>query len=124
MAVDILPTSIPRDSSEHFSSLLNDYLRVLVHEYHGKMELEKEGEHRKEALQRATIAREGRLAGRHAWLKGSVDAWRQALTEKSRGQTTASPGQRKKVLMLGSGMVARPAVGEIAKRTDLDLLVG
>jgi alpha-aminoadipic semialdehyde synthase len=32
-------------------------------------------------------------------------------------------GVRKKVLMLGSGMVAGPAVDEICKRRDVEILV-
>ena len=100
MAVDILPASLPREASEHFSQALTPYLRALVRD-------EKSGEEA-DALDRATIARDGKLTERFTWLKERI-----------------GKGERKKrVLVLGSGMVARPAVDELAKRADVHVIVG
>jgi alpha-aminoadipic semialdehyde synthase len=138
MAVDILPASIPLDSSRHFSEVLCPYLTTLIQEYRGERVVPEYGR----ALSRATVARNGELVGKHQWLAESVTAWR----ENASIHPGESPGRisydnasiewtfernsspaiklKKKVLMLGSGMVAGPAVNEISKRSDVELLVG
>lgn len=135
MSVDILPTSLPFDASNHFSSVLTPYLRALVNKYRGRpvnANAEKEYE---DALSRATVASEGRLADKHAWLLELVEKWRSTSTSSMSTQgpndtdtipTTAAGDtiRKKKVLMLGSGMVAGPAVEEICKRRDVELVVG
>ena len=114
MAVDILPTALPIDASTHFSNVLVPYLESLVAGYEcsdqGKL---------KGALDRATVAQEGNLIEKHAWLGEKVEAWR---SSSSRNTRTATRKQR--ILMLGSGMVAGPAVSEICKRDDIELTVG
>ena len=114
MAVDILPTALPNDASAHFSNVLVPYLESLVAGYEGSDHGKLNG-----ALDRATVAEEGQLVGKHAWLGEKVEAWR---TSSSRKAQTATRKQR--VLMLGSGMVAGPAVSEICKRGDIELIVG
>jgi alpha-aminoadipic semialdehyde synthase len=147
MSVDILPTSLPLDASTHFSKVLLPYLETLVRRYcsgvpRGRsVDREEEGEHA-EALDKATIAVDGRLVGRHKWLQEGVDkfyAGMRALPKKEEegrvkeavAETTVEkegqPGallRKKRLLMLGSGMVAGPAVEEIAKRGDVQLLIG
>jgi alpha-aminoadipic semialdehyde synthase len=120
MAVDILPSSIPLDASVHFSNVLLDYLKVIVREY--RREGAKTGEEKemREALERATVARDGMLVGKHRWLSEPVAKWRAEAATQAAEQLKP----KKKVLMLGSGMVAGPAVDEIAKRSDVELLVG
>ena len=132
MAVDILPASLPLDSSRHFSSVLLPYLNTLVQQYRG----EDVDSAVCEGLERATVAHHGDLAETHRWLAGSVRAWRESAgllpSSPSKPTVGSTPGhsqynglkQKKRVLMLGSGMVAKPAVDEICKRSDLELLVG
>ena len=75
------------------------------------------------ALDRATVAIGGALTEKHQWLQQGVDKWR---TEKAQAvQPAASTSLKKKrVLLLGSGMVAGPAVDHIAQRKDVELVVG
>jgi alpha-aminoadipic semialdehyde synthase len=130
MAVDILPASIPLDASEHFSNALNPYLKNLVREYRG----EKTETEYIESLNRATVARDGDLLPKHKWLWGGVNSWRGEDAAAAASSLpppilpmppkAPAPKPKKKVLMLGSGMVAGPAVDEIAKRSDIELLVG
>ncbi|KIM79378.1 hypothetical protein PILCRDRAFT_74408 [Piloderma croceum F 1598] len=127
MAVDILPSSLPLDASKHFSDAMFPYLQSLIREYRG--EKEEEGGYR-EPLNRATIARAGELVGKHKWLEEPLSAWRDSVALTEVGSSAAEkPGnetgmvRKKKVLMLGSGMVAGPAVEEICKRGDVELLV-
>ena len=125
MAVDILPSSLPLDASKHFSDAMFPYLQSLIREYRG--EKEEEGGF-SEALNRATIARAGELVGKHKWLEEPLSTWRDSVAlgssvaEKPAKETGVV--RKKKVLMLGSGMVAGPAVEEICKRGDVELLVG
>lgn len=113
MAVDILPTALPIDASTHFSSVLLPYLESLIAGYKGSDQRELKG-----ALARATVAEEGKLVEKHAWLGEKVEAWR---SNSGIAQTTT---KKRRVLMLGSGMVAGPAVAEICKRSDIKLTVG
>lgn len=114
MAVDILPTALPIDASTHFSSVLLPYLESLIAGYKGSDQRELRG-----ALARATVAEEGKLTEKHAWLGEKVEAYRRNNSGKA--QTTA---KKQRVLILGSGMVAGPAVAEICKRGDIELIVG
>jgi len=116
MAVDILPTSLPLDASGHFSDSLRPYLNSVIDSYHGKPGEEAE------AIRRATIVRQGKLEDKHAWLQEKVDGWRQTTP----GHSGRAQGvlKKKNVLLLGSGMVAGPAVQRIAARKDVQLLVG
>jgi len=89
-----------------------------------------------DALEQATIAAGGQLRKKHQWLQPAVDKWHQRQRSLGHvdnsapvqlGGTGASgdAGPRKrKVLMLGSGMVAGPAVQEISRRKDVDLVIG
>ena len=70
-------------------------------------------------MSRATVAQEGRLLGKHTWLGEKVEAWR--ASSSAEAQTAV---RKRRVLMLGSGMVAGPAVTEICKRGDVELIVG
>ncbi|EKM51292.1 uncharacterized protein PHACADRAFT_177943 [Phanerochaete carnosa HHB-10118-sp] len=122
MAVDILPTALPRDASQHFTRVLLPYLRTVIGGYRGAPVVGGDERGRAEALERATTAKGGVLAERHRWLEdGPLGAWRsQSGVVKS--EAGGAP-VRKKVLMLGSGMVAGPAVDEIARHGDVELFV-
>lgn len=119
MAVDILPTGLPRDASAHFSKVLMPYLRTVIQQYRDPAQAD---EKLSAALQKATIADGGVLREDHQWLYEPLSAWHaQVSTNK---ETNALPEKRKKVLMLGSGMVAGPAIDEIARHGDVELIVG
>jgi alpha-aminoadipic semialdehyde synthase len=123
MAVDILPASIPLDASNHFSEALLPYMKSLIREYRG----EQSSNDHKEALARATITTRGELKEQHRWLGKSVQAWRENTSPPSpfsSSPTAVTTTSKKKVLILGSGMVAAPTVDEISKRPDIELLVG
>lgn len=135
MSVDILPTALPLDASQHFSKELFPYLRTLLRELNvvGTLKHD-EDDGLCVALDRATIASEGKLRERHQWLQGAVNKWHdeapaastrvQSGSFASRAGSSGDNGGRKnKVLMLGSGMVAGPAVQEIAKRSDVELVI-
>ncbi|TFK68903.1 hypothetical protein BDN72DRAFT_888403 [Pluteus cervinus] len=131
MSVDILPASIPLDASRHFSKALMPYMDSLVQMYtrnnfKGKFA---------RALERATIAAGGQLKEDHRWLQPAVDKWYAngaagANVTESVDHPTGQPATKaqhnpelKKVLLLGSGMVAGPVVDKIAQRTDVQLMI-
>lgn len=123
MAVDILPSALPLDASQHFSQALLPYLQSLISEYRGG-----DAAH-KGALDAATVARQGELQGKHAGLEAPLKVWRDSVAlpaasaSGSESKLTLKPKQ-KKVLLLGSGMVAGPAVDEMCRRSDVELIVG
>ncbi|OBZ72980.1 Peroxisome biosynthesis protein PAS1 [Grifola frondosa] len=149
MAVDILPSALPLEASQHFSRVLLPYLRTLMTEYHANgngqlpaQSVEEKG--RSDALKRATIAQGGKLTDSFIWLEGPLGVWQEGKaatgspmqgkisgekedaqhTNAARSKKVAGLRPKKKVLILGSGMVAGPAIAEICKRTDVQLIVG
>ncbi|KAI0086800.1 Saccharopine dehydrogenase-domain-containing protein [Irpex rosettiformis] len=129
MSVDILPTALSRESSMHFSNVLMPYLRTLIKEYKfGRDHLSlrtPEDSGRLRALEKATVASHGRLRDGHQWLEGPLGVWKEQSQQAQSQVTkaTSTVAQKKKVLLLGSGMVAGPAVDEIASHADTELLV-
>ncbi|OSD00329.1 hypothetical protein PYCCODRAFT_1437464 [Trametes coccinea BRFM310] len=137
MAVDILPTALPLEASQHFSNAFLPYLRSIISGYtrtgaHEPTAVEQKKIH--DALERATVARAGELSASFEWLRKPLGVWKdsvKAATTATKGQTinveSTKPAhtgvQPKKVLMLGSGMVAPPAVAELCKRPDVQLVV-
>ncbi|ESK83942.1 saccharopine dehydrogenase (nadp+ l-glutamate-forming) [Moniliophthora roreri MCA 2997] len=124
MAVDILPTSIPLDASKGFDEGVKKYLGGVIRRYHGKKD---EADEIERALQRATIAKGGELVEKHQWLWAGVDKWRKEILSSSSRSSSASnetqprsSGSKaqtpRKIVMLGSGMVAGPAVEVIRQR--------
>ncbi|THH32666.1 hypothetical protein EUX98_g1482, partial [Antrodiella citrinella] len=128
MSVDILPTALPLEASEHFSSVLTPYLKSLIRGYRtpGQPHLNGDADlGRAAALERATVASEGKLREPHKWLETPLSVWKDnvAAAKAEPSAVSESGGPRKKVLMLGSGMVAGPAVDEICSWTDVELVV-
>jgi alpha-aminoadipic semialdehyde synthase len=137
MSVDILPASIPLDASKSFSSALEPYLTNLI----GYITMPTFDGTLPPDLERATIASGGVLADKHQWLRPSVDEFRKARQpeetapdeiwsesakpcETETATTATGHTRKKRILILGSGMVAAPAVDFIAQRSDVELIIG
>ena len=145
MSIDILPSEIPRDASVHFSKALKPYLGALIKSYQDQ-ELNAEDRAAISVVDGATIARNGKLLPKHAWLHDLVQTHTQISPEPISVITAASPNhialeskpqslkrngpeprmipRRKRVLLLGSGMVSKPAVDLFMSRPDIELIVG
>jgi alpha-aminoadipic semialdehyde synthase len=122
MSVDILPASLPMDASAAFAGKFEPYLRALVGEYRGEKASDANLER---ALARATLAKDGKIRKGFEWLQDNVDKWRaQSSTTTQVPQTLGAGARKSRVLVLGCGMVAGPAVNELAGRGDLDVIVG
>ncbi|KAK2465033.1 hypothetical protein APHAL10511_003109 [Amanita phalloides] len=123
MSVDILPTAIPLDASRHFSTALMPYLERAMGWY-AHTDNDPVNHALGSALERATVAVGGALTEKHRWLQQAVDKWYAGKTHVVEPTTADRASlKRKRVLMLGSGMVTGPAVDHIAQRRDVDLLV-
>ena len=125
MSVDILPASLPRDASAAFGARVVRYVRALVDEYRGGGGESGSGEIG-EALRRASVARGGKVREGFEWLEDKVRAWRtsEAASRVEEKGAAAVPGRKRRVLVLGSGMVAGPAVDELAGTGDVEVVVG
>ncbi|TFK83565.1 hypothetical protein K466DRAFT_665741 [Polyporus arcularius HHB13444] len=138
MAVDILPTALPLEASQHFSQAFLPYLRSVISGYTGQKHESDRAAETREALERATVVNRGQLSSSFEWLRRPLAVWQDSLrtaASPASSQTDAeSTGDgarkesaellpKKKVLMLGSGMVAPPAVAEICSRPDVQLIV-
>lgn len=130
MSVDILPSEIPLDSSRHFSDKLLPYIRSLIRSEQGRS-LSPDDTANLETIQRGTIAQSGRLQEPHSWLANRVGSLTSPLastsallaSDQSAPIKTVGMSKKRRVLLLGSGMVARPAVDHIATRKDVELIV-
>ncbi len=145
MSVDILPASIPLDASRSFSDALMPHLKAAI-AWQGELaEAGTPATPYPAVLERATIAKDGMLTAKHAWLLPSVEAYHSAQAKE---QTSALPASdatvvpaettpadvewraagrqtpKKKILLLGSGMVAQPTVDMLAGREDIELVIG
>ncbi|PSR70717.1 hypothetical protein PHLCEN_2v13410, partial [Hermanssonia centrifuga] len=147
MAVDILPTALPREASERFCAALVPYLRTVVRQYLTPVAKEGREEEEEKELERAVVASGGALREEHQWLEGPLGLWRdhqRGLSQSHRAAAAAQVGaqsdsrggaaddesgnmaggvRKKRVLVLGSGMVAGPAVDEITRHGDVELLI-
>ncbi|KAG8924983.1 hypothetical protein FRC02_010062 [Tulasnella sp. 418] len=149
MSIDILPSELPLDASKHFSKAFRPYLGAMVRKYQGKNT--EEDAKALEAIERATIAQHGQLKPRHQWLTPLIDSHGvEGVNQKTAtvtstvsdkvdldvkadlgGLESSAPSsgtaagilKKKNVLLLGSGMVAKPAVDEFLKREDINLVV-
>nr|XP_019046253.1 alpha-aminoadipic semialdehyde synthase [Kwoniella bestiolae CBS 10118]OCF25183.1 alpha-aminoadipic semialdehyde synthase [Kwoniella bestiolae CBS 10118] len=110
-SIDILPTELAADASAHFSSKILPYVRMALFP---DTEGDKAGE--EDTLQRAKIVDRGELLEPHRWLLPRAEAW-------SSNIKGVRQGTKKKVLLLGSGLVAGPAVEVFAARSDVHLAV-
>ncbi|RPD58275.1 hypothetical protein L226DRAFT_536764 [Lentinus tigrinus ALCF2SS1-7] len=136
MAVDILPTALPLEASQHFSQAFLPYLRSVISGYTGNKDVGERAAETKAALERATVASGGELSSAFEWLRRPLAVWKDSLTSApspSPSEAESASEQvrkehagvrpKKTVLMLGSGMVAPPAVAEICSRPDVQLVV-
>lgn len=116
MSVDILPSELPLDSSKYFCSKFLPYLETLIRMEQGKPLSEQDKVHAA-ILERGTIVKKGKLAPKHEWLQEHLDK----LNDRP---YVNMPVPKKRVLLVGSGMVAGPTVDEISKRKDVELIIG
>ncbi|KAG6895700.1 hypothetical protein C0992_013214 [Termitomyces sp. T32_za158] len=130
MAIDILPTTLPHDASTHFEGAAAPYLHGLIRGYtEGPLTPYSGGgggDAVQEALERATIARAGGLVGVYDVLRPAVDEFHArapAVARDAAAPQHHGAARKKRVLLLGSGMVARPAVEVVAARGDVQLVV-
>ncbi|KAH9846018.1 Saccharopine dehydrogenase-domain-containing protein [Lenzites betulinus] len=136
MAVDNLPTAVPLEASQHFSKAFLPYLRSVLAGYSSSDVQGKEsGKTREaEALERATVTSGGELRQGWEWLRGPLGVWNDGLEASASSDTvsgavdaakksTSTGMHPKKVLTLGSGMVAPPAIKELCRRPDVQLVV-
>jgi alpha-aminoadipic semialdehyde synthase len=95
----------------------------------------KKGDEIDETLERAKIVNEGVITSEHSWLAPRVEGWRNTQAGSSRPTSPSTnvagavkssimKDKRKKVLLLGSGLVAGPAVDVFVSRGDVELVIG
>ncbi|SCV73183.1 BQ2448_7108 [Microbotryum intermedium] len=108
-AVEIYPASLPKDASEHFSNSILPYVEALLED--PKTRQVEKGDEIAESLRRATLVEGGRLTPGHEHLYVALKG-PQSISLKKR-----------KVVVLGSGLVAGPAIRTIASRKELDVVV-
>ncbi|TPX35462.1 hypothetical protein SmJEL517_g02078 [Synchytrium microbalum] len=101
MSVDILPTEMPLESSEHFSNSLFPYVKELVR-----------GNFDHPVLKRATITTAEGLVPRHAKLAESIARYGTPVYGEG-----AKVMNSRKVLLLGSGFVSAPLVDYLLRES-------
>lgn len=104
-SIEILPTALPLDASRQFSDSILPYVRALLRDPKSQGKDELAG-----ALRAATVVADGALVGEHKKLEASLTQVQKVV-------------KRRKVLLLGSGLVAGPAVKTLTERADIDLTI-
>ncbi|WVO16236.1 hypothetical protein L204_103907 [Cryptococcus depauperatus] len=119
-SIDILPTELAMDASEYFSSKLYPYVHRIVLPEHSKGD--KAGEIA--TLERAAIVKNGQLQPGYEWLGEKVQAWKANMKAAPQEiNSSRRDSRKKKILLLGSGLVAGPAVDVLAARPDVELAI-
>ncbi|RUS28672.1 Saccharopine dehydrogenase-domain-containing protein [Jimgerdemannia flammicorona] len=111
MAIDILPTELPLESSQHFGAALLPYVREMVKSHH----------HENATLHNATIAEAGKLAPKHEALYALLGG---GGTPGVKVNVDKTPAGKKNVLLLGSGFVARPLVDYLLRQGEARITIG
>ena len=129
MAVDILPSELPIEASQHFSKSILPYLRTIIKEYETDEKptksavIQRVDPELRHALNRATTVFNGQLTEKHAWLYERLRMEEEAPGSGAIKASAAHQG-KKRVLLLGSGLVSRPFVDQICTRSDIECIVG
>lgn len=110
-----LSLMIAADASSHFSKHLLPYVARALEHVDGKGRI---GDEIDKTLERAKIVDNGVLQKPHDWLEKNIRNW------KTGGAGTHAPSQKKRMLLLGSGLVAGPAVDVFLARPDVTLVIG
>jgi alpha-aminoadipic semialdehyde synthase len=108
LGVDILPAELPMESSEHFSNVLGPYVKELILNNNAEAAT---------TLKNATLAENGKLDKKHEHLY-------ELLGRNGPSVSTTGIKPQKNVLLLGSGLVAKPLVERLLKRTDVQMTIG
>ncbi|CAG8586929.1 7756_t:CDS:10 [Paraglomus occultum] len=106
MAVDILPTEIPFESSRHFSKAFYPFILELIQKHAITNSV----------LKRAIIAEDGSLTPAYSHLYDKLQSIEKEKTQQHNEK-------RKRVLVLGSGFVAKPLVDYLNKLEGVDITV-
>jgi alpha-aminoadipic semialdehyde synthase len=117
---------IATDASQHFSSRILPYVRYLA----GLPVPDHSTDVISQSLDCATIIKSGSLKRDYEWLLPDLAKVPTVATKPSRptgvdsGRPVPISSQKKRVLLLGSGLVAGPAVEVFAARHDVQLHIG
>ncbi|KAG0210244.1 hypothetical protein BGX33_005025 [Mortierella sp. NVP41] len=112
MSVDILPSELPMESSQHFSDSLYPFIKELIRDNHAHP-----------VLAGATIAENGSLKPAHENL-GKVLAETHAKENLAKLKASfGTSNKRKKVLLCGSGFVAGPLVDYLLRDPNVDITI-
>ncbi|KAG0240071.1 hypothetical protein BGW41_007236 [Actinomortierella wolfii] len=117
MSVDILPSELPLESSQHFSEALYPFVKELIRDNASHP-----------VLSGATIAEGGKLTKGHEELyeilkKEKAQEKLNAISSKPQGQSATGVGKRKRVLLCGSGFVAGPLVDYLLRDPNVDMTI-
>ncbi|KAJ1649715.1 hypothetical protein IWQ61_009285 [Dispira simplex] len=108
LGVENLPAELPLDSSRHFSGALMPLIPDIIQ---GRFDVP--------TLHRATIAANGVLLGPHQHLAEGL----KQLTQQTGAGIRVTTLEPKQVLLIGSGMVARPLVEYLTRQPDFQVTV-
>ncbi|RXK35397.1 hypothetical protein M231_07341 [Tremella mesenterica] len=125
---DILPAEMPIEASDHFSRCLLPYVGRAL----GLCDASTNQRHLDDTLKRASIVDHGQLIEPHRHLESKLEKWRIATGTSIVSSSSVAPSStkttkirpKKKVLLLGSGLVAGPAVDVFVQRGDIELAIG
>ncbi|KAI5481105.1 alpha-aminoadipic semialdehyde synthase [Pseudohyphozyma bogoriensis] len=105
-SIEILPSELPLDASTHFSDSILPYVESLLKDPKSAGQ-----DHLSKALRRATVVENGKLAKEHEGLYSLLDG------------VKGTPALKKKALVLGSGLVAGPAIKVLCSRSDVEVTI-
>ncbi|KAF8953537.1 hypothetical protein BGZ52_008945 [Haplosporangium bisporale] len=118
MSVDILPSELPMESSQHFSDSLYPFIKELIRDNNSHP-----------VLAGATIAADGHLTAAHQNLTkilhdtNAKEKLAKLKATLGSGTSSLSTPKQKKVLLCGSGFVAGPLVDYLLRDPNVSLTI-
>ncbi|KAF9369461.1 hypothetical protein CPC16_004497, partial [Podila verticillata] len=118
MSVDILPSELPMESSQHFSDSLYPFIKELIRDNNSHP-----------VLAGATIAADGHLTAAHQNLTkilhdtNAKEKLAKLKATLGSGTSSLSTPKQKKVLLCGSGFVAGPLVDYLLRDPNISLTI-
>ncbi|POW10572.1 hypothetical protein PSTT_06017 [Puccinia striiformis] len=120
---EILPSELPKDASEDFSSAIFPYITSLIQSKLSQNAVEVEQPELLHRLKNGMICGDGKLMPQHEGLTSLLaDSPGPERTKPASNKIQVS-GEARKVVIFGSGLVAKPAIETLLQEPNVEVII-
>ncbi|KAH9461185.1 hypothetical protein Pst134EA_017495 [Puccinia striiformis f. sp. tritici] len=123
ISIEILPSELPKDASEDFSSAIFPYITSLIQSKLSQNAVEVEQPELLHRLKNGMICGDGKLMPQHEGLTSLLaDSPGPERTKPASNKIQVS-GEARKVVIFGSGLVAKPAIETLLQEPNVEVII-